>query len=54
MNAVERLRAARQTADTALLIVAIDALSAATEDFAARRMNASIAQALTGKTLEEL
>ncbi len=54
MDAVQRLRDARQTADTALLTAAIDALSTASEDFAARRMNASIAQALTGKTLEEL
>jgi len=40
--------------DRRALQVAIDALNSATEEFAARRMNRSVAQALTGRSVDAL
>ncbi len=49
-----RLREARDGADHVAIRAAVEALSAGTEAFAARRMNRSIAQALTGRRLDDL
>ena len=49
-----RLREARNGADHVAIRAAVEALSAGTEAFAARRMNRSIAQALTGRRLDDL
>ncbi|MFN3612525.1 Fe-S protein assembly chaperone HscA [Tepidimonas sp.] len=51
MAAVE---SARATSDAAAIDAATDALAKGTEDFAARRMNRSIAQALAGRHVENL
>jgi molecular chaperone HscA len=48
------LQQAAQQAEHSVLKQAIDAVSQATEEFAARRMNRSIQQALTGRSLEDL
>ncbi len=44
----------RERGDTAAIRHAIEALAAATEDFAARRMDRSIAAALTGRRIDEV
>jgi molecular chaperone HscA len=48
------LQQAEQQLEQLVLKQAIDAVSQATEEFAARRMNRSIQQALTGRSLEDL
>jgi molecular chaperone HscA len=48
------LRQARAGSDAATIEAVSRALSAGTEDFAARRMNKGIAQALTGRKIETL
>jgi molecular chaperone HscA len=48
------LRQARAGFDAATIEAVSRALSAGTEDFAARRMNKGIAQALTGRKIETL
>jgi molecular chaperone HscA len=52
-RAAEALRAARDGDDTARIKQALAALDAATREFAARRMNVGIRQALAGHRLEE-
>jgi len=51
---VARLDQARQGADADAISVAADALARGTEAFAARRMDRSIASALTGRKLDEV
>lgn len=51
---IERTRIAREGTEHLLIRAAVEALAAGTEDFAARRMNRSIAEALTGRRLDEL
>lgn len=53
-SAIERLRAVAQGAHVSDIKLAIDTLSNATETFAAKRMDRSVAIALTGKSLNEL
>ncbi|MGL4573493.1 MAG: Fe-S protein assembly chaperone HscA [Burkholderiaceae bacterium] len=48
------VRAKRATQDTEAIKQAIEQLAAATEEFAARRMNAAVRQALAGKKLDEV
>ncbi|MFT3803273.1 MAG: Fe-S protein assembly chaperone HscA [Burkholderiaceae bacterium] len=50
----QRLAQARQGDDHLAIRSAIEALAAGTEAFAARRMNRSIARALTGRRIDEL
>jgi len=47
-------KAALEATDVDVLRQAVKALSASTDDFAARRMDRSIRQALTGRTLDEI
>ncbi|MCL4745898.1 MAG: Fe-S protein assembly chaperone HscA [Burkholderiaceae bacterium] len=49
-----RLDAARAGEDAGAIRAAIDTLSRGTEDFAARRMDRSVARALTGRKLDDL
>ncbi len=49
-----RLDAARAGEEVGAIHAAIDTLSRATEDFAARRMDRSVARALTGRKLDDL
>jgi molecular chaperone HscA len=51
---IAKLRAIRDGSDTQAIRKAIEALAAGTEAFAARRMDRSIAQALTGRRLDEI
>jgi molecular chaperone HscA len=51
---VSNLEKALATADARAIKVASDALNRATEEFAARRMNASVRSALTGKRVASL
>ena len=51
---ITRLDVERASADPRAIKAAIEALSAATETFAAKRMDKSVSAALTGKTLLEL
>ncbi|MFO1196864.1 MAG: Fe-S protein assembly chaperone HscA [Burkholderiaceae bacterium] len=51
---VERLAKARAGDDVGAIRGALDALSRGTEAFAARRMDRSIAQALTGRSLDDV
>jgi molecular chaperone HscA len=51
---VAKLRRARDGSDTQAIRKAIDALATGTEAFAARRMDRSIALALTGRRLDDL
>ncbi len=51
---VARLDAARQGDDAGAISIAADALARGTEAFAARRMDRSIAAALTGRKLDEV
>lgn len=51
---LRHLQEAAQQTDLVLLKQAIDALASATEEFAARRMNRSIQQALTGRKIQEM
>lgn len=51
---IERLAHCREGSDPGTIRSAIEALAAGTEGFAAARMNRSIAQALTGRNLNEL
>ena len=53
-QAMTQLQATRAAQDVDALISAIKALSDATEEFAARRMNKGIVQALKGKNLNEI
>jgi molecular chaperone HscA len=53
-NGILMLEANTQGDDSRALTTAMDALIAATEDFAARRMNHSVQKAFAGKTIEEL
>ncbi len=48
------VRAARDGADHLVIKQAIEALAQGTEDFAARRMNAAVRQALTGRSINEI
>jgi molecular chaperone HscA len=52
-NAMKNLQTARMGNDDRAIKKAIDEADRATADFAARRMDQSIKQALTGHTLEE-
>ncbi|MFO1314082.1 MAG: Fe-S protein assembly chaperone HscA [Burkholderiales bacterium] len=52
--ALSRLAAARAGGDAAALRAEVAALSRATDDFAARRMNRSVARALAGKRVDAL
>jgi len=51
---VERLAAARGADEAAAIRAAIDALARGTEAFAARRMDRSVARALTGRKLDDV
>lgn len=51
---IEKLKTILQSTDSQAIHAAVETLNRATETFAARRMDASIRQALTGKTLEKL
>ena len=51
---IERARAALGVEDLDQVRQAVRALSAATDDFAARRMDRSIRKALAGKSLNEI
>ena len=51
---LSRLDAARAGEDVVAIRAAIDALSRGTEEFAAHRMDRSVARALTGRKLDEL
>ena len=53
-NEIENLEKILKTSDPRAIKVASDALNRATEEFAARRMNASVRSALTGKKLSSL
>jgi molecular chaperone HscA len=48
------VRAKRATQDTEAIKHAVEQLAAATEEFAARRMNAAVRQALAGKKIDEV
>jgi molecular chaperone HscA len=58
LNAVQAqmtdVRAKRATQDTEAIKHAVEQLAAVTEEFAARRMNAAVRQALAGKKLDEV
>ncbi len=51
---IEKARAASHGDDIELVTAAVKALSAGTDEFAARRMDRSIRAALTGKTLDDV
>jgi molecular chaperone HscA len=51
---VKRVTQAAQGEDHRAIAAAVEALAAGTESFAARRMNAAIAQALTGRRVDEV
>ncbi len=51
---LERLAGARAGDDVAAVRAAIDALARGTEAFAARRMDRSVARALTGRRLDDV
>jgi molecular chaperone HscA len=51
---LDRIRQARDGTDHLSIRAAIEALAAGTEGFAARRMNRSIANALTGRRVDEI
>jgi molecular chaperone HscA len=51
---IEALVAARAGRDRSAIRQATDALSTATDDFAARRMDASIRSALAGRSIESI
>src|SRR5690606_22886258 len=53
-SAMEALRVARSGTDTSAIEKAIEAVDNASDEFAARRMDASIRKALSGKKAEEL
>jgi molecular chaperone HscA len=53
-EALARLREAAQGENTEAIEAATKALAAQTDEFAARRMDKSIRQALTGRKLNEL
>jgi molecular chaperone HscA len=53
-SAISQLQSLMQRNDVREIKSAIEALSNATETFAAKRMNKSVAKALTGKTLQQL
>jgi molecular chaperone HscA len=48
------VRAKRATQDTAAIKQSVEQLAAVTEEFAARRMNAAVRQALAGKRIDEV
>ena len=51
---MQRLQTIADTQDASAIHQAVDALNHATEAFAAKRMNASVSRALTGKNLESI
>ncbi|MGZ8261428.1 MAG: Fe-S protein assembly chaperone HscA, partial [Methylotenera sp.] len=51
---MQRLQTIANTQDASAIHQAVDALNHATEAFAAKRMNASVSRALTGKNLESI
>ena len=53
-NALKQLMDVKQGSDRDAIAQGIKALDIATQEFAARRMNASINKALTGKNLSDI
>lgn len=51
---MQRLQTIANAQDASAIHQAVDALNHATEEFAAKRMNASVSRALTGKNLESI
>jgi molecular chaperone HscA len=54
LQAVDTVRTARAGTDRAAITAAVAALNRATESFAARRMDRSVARALAGKRVDEI
>ena len=53
-NALRQLMDVKESADRHAIVQGIKALDVATQEFAARRMNKSINQALTGKSVSDI
>ena len=51
---LEKLKQCRVTADAKAIAAEIDRIGKATEEFAARRMNQGIRQALSGQKVDDL
>jgi molecular chaperone HscA len=54
LQEIERLHRRQSEGDASAIKAAIEKLSTATETFAAKRMDKSVAKALTGKSLDEI